>query len=179
MPLSYTIDRRLKIVVARASGVLSEEDLRGSREQIQSDPAYSPSFAQLFDLSDVTDIEVSIPVMARIAGSSTVSPGARRAFVGVNDIQYEMARTFAALSEPVEGGRDRWWGCLGGDDARGFEALEAVGQQIGRDAGQAVAEVRVATRSCSQLPHDEQRPAVAHDVEGLGDRAELSVLPHA
>jgi len=100
MPLTYTIDRRLKIVVARASGVLSEEDLRGSREQIQSDPAYSPSFAQLFDLSDVTDIEVSIPVMARIAGSSTVSPGARRAFVGVNDIQYEMARTFAALSEP-------------------------------------------------------------------------------
>ena len=78
MPLTYTIDGRLKIVIARASGVLSEEDLRGSREQIQSDPAYSPSFAQLFDLSDVTDIEVSIPVMARIAGSSAVSPNARR-----------------------------------------------------------------------------------------------------
>ena len=97
MPLTYTIDRSLKIVIARASGVLSEEDLRGSREQIQSDPAYHPSFAQLFDLSDVTDIEVSIPVMARIAGSSAVAPNARQAFVGVNDIQYEMARTFATL----------------------------------------------------------------------------------
>jgi hypothetical protein len=42
MPLTYTIDRSLKIVIARASGVLSEEDLRGSREQIQSDPAYHP-----------------------------------------------------------------------------------------------------------------------------------------
>ena len=100
MPLTYTIDRSLKIVIARASGVLSEEDLRSSREQIQSDPAYHPTFAQLFDLSDVTDIEVSIPVMARIAGSSAVAPNARQAFVGVNDIQYEMARTFATLSEP-------------------------------------------------------------------------------
>jgi len=100
MPLTYTIDRRLKIVIARASGVLSEEDLRGSREQIQSDPAYHPTFAQLFDLSDVTDIEVSIPVMARIAGSASVAPGARHAFVGISDIQYEMARTFATLAEP-------------------------------------------------------------------------------
>ena len=100
MPLTYTIDRGLKIVVARGSGVLSEEDLRGSRERMQSDPSFSPTFAQLFDLSDVTDIEVSVPVMARIAGSSVIVPGVRHAFVGVNDIQYEMARTFATLSEP-------------------------------------------------------------------------------
>ena len=100
MPLTYTVDRGLRIVIARGNGVLSEEDLRSSWEMMQSDPSFNPSFAQLFDLSDVTDIEVSIPAMARIAGSSTAGPGARRAFVGINDVQYEVAKTFAALSEP-------------------------------------------------------------------------------
>jgi hypothetical protein len=100
MPLTYTVDRGLRIVIARGNGVLSEEDLRASWERIQSDPAFNPSFAQLFDLSDVTDIEVSFPAMARIAGGSPAAPGARRAFVGVNDLQYELARTFAMLSEP-------------------------------------------------------------------------------
>ena len=111
MPLTYTVDRGLKIVIARGEGVLSEEDLRTSWERMQSDPAFNPSFAQLFDLSDVTAVAVSVPAMARIAGSSTAGPAARRAFVGINDVQYECAQRFATLSEPhhraVHAFRDR------------------------------------------------------------------------
>jgi hypothetical protein len=99
MPISYTIDRDLRVVVARGSGVLSEEDLYGSRERMQSDPAFDPHFAELVDLSEVTEIQVSVPVIARFVRIPTFAPGVRRAIVGPSEVQYDVARMFATFSE--------------------------------------------------------------------------------
>jgi len=100
MPLTYVIDASRRIVVARASGVLTEDDLRSTRMLMQGDPAFNRSFAQLLDLRAATAVNVSVPAMARLAASSTFAPGVRRAFVGITDAQYNMAWTFAMLSEP-------------------------------------------------------------------------------
>ena len=100
MPLTYVIDASRRIVVARASGVLTEDDLRSTRMLMQGDPAFNRSFAQLLDLRAATAVNVSVPAMARLAASSTFAPGVRRAFVGITDAQYNMAWTFAQLSEP-------------------------------------------------------------------------------
>jgi hypothetical protein len=100
MPLSYTIDRSQRVVIARASDTLSEDDIHRFREELQSALSFNPHYAQLVDLSDVTDIEVSVPSIARIAGSSGFAPGVRRAFVGSTDAQYGMARMLATFSEP-------------------------------------------------------------------------------
>ena len=67
---------------------------------MQGDPAFNRNFKQLFDLRAVTDVVVSVPAMARLAASSSFSPGVRRAFVAITDAQYNMAWTFAQLSEP-------------------------------------------------------------------------------
>ena len=100
MPLSYTIDRDLRVVVERGSGVLSEEDLYSSRERMQADPAFNPRFAELVDLTEVTDIQVSVPVMARFARTASFAPGVRRAIVGASEKQYDVAQMLATFSEP-------------------------------------------------------------------------------
>jgi len=100
MPLTYLIDASRRIIVARASGILTEDDLRSVRMLMQGDPAFNRHFGQLLDLRAATEVIVSVPAMARLAASSAFAPGVRRAFVGVTDAQYNMAWTFAMLSEP-------------------------------------------------------------------------------
>jgi hypothetical protein len=100
MPLTYTIDASRRIIVARASGVLTEDDLRSTRILMRGDPGFNRNFGQLLDLRAADEVTVSVPAMARIAAASAFAPGVRRAFVGVTDAQYNMARTFAMLSEP-------------------------------------------------------------------------------
>lgn len=100
MPLTHVIDASRRVIVARASGVLTEDDLRATRILMQGDRAFNPTFGQLLDLRAATEIVVSVPAMARLAASSAFAPGVRRAFVGVTDAQYSMAWMFAMLSEP-------------------------------------------------------------------------------
>jgi hypothetical protein len=100
MPLTYVIDASRRIIVVRASGILTESEMRSTRILVQADPAFNSNFGQLFDLRGATDIVVSVPAMARLAATSSFSPGVRRAFVGVTDVQYNVAWTFARLSEP-------------------------------------------------------------------------------
>jgi hypothetical protein len=100
MPLTYVIDASRRIIVSRATGVLTEDDLRAAHMLVQGDPAFNPNFGQLLDLRAATDVLVSVPTMARLAATSAFAPGVRRAFVGITDAQYNMAWTFAMLSEP-------------------------------------------------------------------------------
>ncbi len=58
--------------------------------------------------------------------------------------------------------------------------LEAVRQDVGRDAGEGDLEILEATRATEEVSDHEERPAVAHDLQRLGDGAALAVdLGHA
>ena len=62
----------------------------------------------------------------------------------------------------------------------GLEVAEPGREDVRPDSGQAFGEVGVALRPLHQLADDEQGPAVADDVEGVGHRAVLVVvLRHA
>lgn len=100
MPLTYVIDASRRIIIARASGVLTEDDMRAAHILMQGDPAFNRNFGQLLDLRAVSDASISVPAMARLAANSAFAPGVRRAFVGITDAQYNVAWTFAMLSEP-------------------------------------------------------------------------------
>ena len=85
----------------------------------------------------------------------------------------------ASRCEPEERGGNRWRGVLAFDHARSLELAEPVGEQVGCDAGQPVAEVCVATGAAQrELANDQERPAVAYDVEGFRHCAVLVVGPH-
>src|SRR3954453_10200759 len=75
-----------------------------------------------------------------------------------------------ASGETEEGGGHRGRRLLSVDDSGPLEVAQAVGEQIGRDAGEAVAEVGVAASVAQQqLADDQQGPAVADDVQRLGE----------
>lgn len=99
MSLAYTIDANRRLIVVRAAGVLTEGDVTRVREHILRDPAFDPSYDQLFDASNVEDIALSKESMARLADTSILAPAVRRAFVAMTTLQYGMARMFTTMSE--------------------------------------------------------------------------------
>src|SRR5260370_78742 len=65
-----------------------------------------------------------------------------------------------------------------GEDAGGLQVLQAGGQDVAGDARQAGREVAVTARAEGQLPHEQQAPPFADDVQGSGDGARLPVVLH-
>jgi hypothetical protein len=98
MPLSYAIDGRRRVVVTRASGVLSVDDAVRVRALLQSDPVFQSHFALLFDLREVTHVTMSFQALARFAATTLFAAHARRAFVCSTELQHEIAHTFSLIS---------------------------------------------------------------------------------
>jgi hypothetical protein len=56
------------------------------QEKLLKDPDFSPSFAQLMDLTQVTQVELGPEVVSRIALKSVFSPESRRAILVTADL---------------------------------------------------------------------------------------------
>src|SRR6266508_2977412 len=62
-------------------------------------------------------------------------------------------------------------------DANLLELLQPGGQNIGRNAWQTLAQLGEALGPEDQVANDQQRPALAHELEGAGEAAELVIAP--
>jgi hypothetical protein len=93
MPVSYTIDRKNKLVIATATGVLSADDIWQFRREIVRDPDFDPNLSQLGVLSDC-DIDLTADEVRILAGTSLFSLHSRRALVGTSPEVYGLARMF-------------------------------------------------------------------------------------
>jgi len=110
MPAEYRIDRSKRLVMSRAWGVLTDQDLVDNRTALFADPGFEPALDQVYDLSEVTEMKVSSTVLLHLAMSSRFSPTARRAVVVTSDVAYGMARMYAMLTgheDTVQVFRDR------------------------------------------------------------------------
>ena len=85
---------------------------------------------------------------------------------------HRTARRRAPLGERVEHGAV---GADSPDDSVTLEATKAVGQQVLRDALQPVLQLLEARGATEQLSKDQNRPAIADDVERRRHRTELPV----
>ena len=102
MPLTVSIDTARQLVVTRGSGTLTMDDVASARAQLRANPDFDPTFYELFDVRDVTDVELTGAEMARIAATSVLAHGVCRAFVVSNQKQHGLARMFSGLAEPHE-----------------------------------------------------------------------------
>jgi hypothetical protein len=102
VPITVTVDVSRRLVLTRGSGVVTTEDVVSARGQALGNPAFDPTYNELFDIRDVTAVQMSGAEMARIAATSVLSRRVRRAFVATTHVQYNMARMFSSLSEPHE-----------------------------------------------------------------------------
>jgi hypothetical protein len=98
MPESYEIDAQRELVICRAWGQLTGEELRAHYKRMLADPAFRPEYRQLADLRDVTDFTVDSRTIEDAARLHVFAPGTRRAFVAPQGVAFGLARMFAQHS---------------------------------------------------------------------------------
>lgn len=102
MPVTFTIDVQRRLLIARASGMLVDDDLREGRRELLDDPDFDRDFNELFDAREVVEVAFSAEAMARMAQTSVLARESRRAFLATTAYQYRMACLFVTLAQPYQ-----------------------------------------------------------------------------
>jgi len=124
MPISYSIDTEAGIVLTKASGRLSDEDILGHKKSLIEDPRFEPGMREISDVRDVTELAVT-PTGIRTfvsfdRASATDRSGHRLAIVASEDFVFGTARMYQMTgSEDDSVGVFR---CL--DEARAWLGVE-------------------------------------------------------
>ena len=108
MPVSYTIDLALALVLSRAWGVVTGDAFLAHAHALAADPRFHPAFRQLADLRGVTRGTVGRAAILQLASLSPFGHGARRAIVAPSPLAYGLSRMFEILREPFP---DEMQGC--------------------------------------------------------------------
>src|SRR5689334_3444252 len=95
MPADYEIDLGRRLVLSRAWGVFTPQDLFDHFARLSADPDFDPTYSQLVDLRDVERTELTPPIIRRHALERLFDSTAQRALVVIIPYHYEMARIYA------------------------------------------------------------------------------------
>ena len=99
VPASYKIDKDKRLVQMKAWGVLTFADAVAHRDKLLADPDFDPSFSQISDFTEVTQVAISADELRRLAGLEVFAPQARRAFIAPDDEKFGLGRMFVAHRE--------------------------------------------------------------------------------
>ena len=99
MAFTYSIDPQRRLIVSRASGVFTPDDVLAVRQQAARDPAFDPTYDQIIDLAQATDLKFDYDTMLAVAASSLSQSFVGRAIVARNAEQYSLACIFQVASE--------------------------------------------------------------------------------
>jgi hypothetical protein len=94
MPAFYKIDKERKLVMSSGSGVLTREDLLGHQERLLKDPEFDPTFSQLSDFTQITEVDLTAEDVRLAAQKNIFSQHSRRAMLVKDDLQFGFARMF-------------------------------------------------------------------------------------
>jgi hypothetical protein len=99
LPAEYQIDVERKLVVSRAWGALTDDDVREHYRALRADPLFDPTYRQLIDMTGITADLVDITTKRRESQRQIFTPGVRRAWVASQDYTFGMARMYAVAAE--------------------------------------------------------------------------------
>ena len=99
MPATFVIDHQQRLVRSKAWGVLVDADLAASQKGLREDKQFDPSFRQIWDMSEVTDLQLTGRQVQMLAFTSPFAPDAQRAVVVNSDVAYGMARMYALMGD--------------------------------------------------------------------------------
>src|SRR3954465_10520793 len=101
MPASYRIDVARRLVLTRAWGVFTAQDLYDHYSTLSTDPAFDPSFPQVVDMRDIERVDMEPSIIRRHALEFLFASRTQRAIVTSSDIEYQLARMYKAVAEYV------------------------------------------------------------------------------
>jgi hypothetical protein len=99
MPSSYEIDPGRRLVITRIWGAATDEDIHEHGRRLRADPLFDPTYRQLADMSDVTEILVSKGTIEEISRGQLFVPGTQRALVASQDAVYGLLRKYELHAE--------------------------------------------------------------------------------
>ncbi len=98
MPCAYRIDKDLKSVTSRWTGVATDDDIKSYREALLNDPQFDQAYNQLIDFSAVTTFEIALKTMRAVARDRIFGETSRTAIVALDDVAFGSSRAFQAYS---------------------------------------------------------------------------------
>ncbi len=101
MPTYFKINKERQLVISTFSGVFTLEDGFAHQEKLLKDPNFVPTFSQLIDCTQITQIAMGIDDIRRLAQRSIFSNDARRSILVHGDVAFGFARTFIAIRESL------------------------------------------------------------------------------
>ena len=95
MAYEVRIDPERRLVEIKATGTVTDDDVRSMNDRMRGDSSIAPDFDQLFDASEVSEMTLSSKeVRAMSAREPFFSTPSRRAVVAPDDLGFGMARMF-------------------------------------------------------------------------------------
>jgi hypothetical protein len=99
MPADYKIDQSKKMVFSLAYGNLIDQDIFKHQAKLRTDPDFDPSFSQLVDCTNVTQIDgLSLKALYVLADRDPFGLGSQRAFVAPHNPDYDVLRLYELLT---------------------------------------------------------------------------------
>jgi hypothetical protein len=100
MSAEYRIDKKSRLVLSTGSGVFTMADaLAAHQDKLLHDPDFAPDFCQLWDLSLVTEAQLTSDDLRRLARRSVFSPDSRRAVLVSSDLAFGLSRMFVIFRQ--------------------------------------------------------------------------------
>lgn len=99
MPAEYLIDIERRLVISRAWGALTDDDVCEHYQALRADPLFDPTYRQLVDMTGITKDLVGISTKQQASQNQIFAPGVRRAWVASQDYTFGMARMYAVSAE--------------------------------------------------------------------------------
>jgi len=98
VPAYYTIDAGNRIVRTIFTGVVAHSDPANNNLKLSHDPAFEPTFSELIEFNDVSDIQVNSTDLLALLKLDPFSENSRRAFVvGSRNVIYGIVRMYEIL----------------------------------------------------------------------------------
>jgi len=105
MPLSFAIDKQLRLVISTASGTVTYSDIAAHQVGLKNHPDFDPSFDQLIDGTGVTNVAVTAEEIRTVARQRIFAVNSRQAFATSSELAYGMSRMFELYREASGSGR--------------------------------------------------------------------------
>ena len=94
---SIYVDRRL--MITRAWGHITLDDMQAFRQELAARPEFDPTWAHVFDARDAVKFDLSSEEIRHLAETSLLAPCARRSLVATDGTIFDNFRMYGALFE--------------------------------------------------------------------------------
>ena len=99
MPAYFKVDKERRLVMSTGAGVFTMTDAWAHQENLLKDPDFEPNFSQLWDLTQVTKVDLTSEDLRTLSQRSIFSRDSRRAILVSADVVFGLARMFEAFRE--------------------------------------------------------------------------------